>query len=96
MYIELRTSHTLHKKPCRIGPELRRIARKSGKAKFLSCGELAEKVGSHRDHIGRVERDEIDSPHITTICKLVKALDVDLRELHADDSLYTNRLRRGA
>jgi transcriptional regulator with XRE-family HTH domain len=73
MYIGLRTSHTLHKKPCRRWPELRRIARKSGKAKFLSREELAEKVGSHRDHIGRLERDEIDSPHITTIRKLAEA-----------------------
>ena len=25
---------------------------------FLTREELAEKVGSHRDHIGRLERDE--------------------------------------
>jgi len=90
MYIGLRTSSTLHKKSCRIGPGLRRIPRKSGKAKFLSCEVLAEKVSSHLDHIGRLERNEIDSSRMTTIRKLAEALDVDYAsyKLHADDSLY--------
>ena len=51
---------------------------------FLTREELAEKVGSHRDHIGRLERDEIDSPRIGTIRKLAKALDVDPTELIED------------
>jgi transcriptional regulator with XRE-family HTH domain len=53
--------------------------------RFLRREELAEKVGSHRDHIGRLERDEIDSPRMTTIRKLAEALDVDPHELLADD-----------
>jgi transcriptional regulator with XRE-family HTH domain len=51
---------------------------------FLTREELAEKVGSHRDHIGRLERDEIESPRMTTIRKLAAALDVDPRELIDD------------
>jgi transcriptional regulator with XRE-family HTH domain len=54
--------------------------------RFLTREELADKVGSHRDHIGRLERDEIDSPRMTTIRKLAAALDVDPRELLADDA----------
>jgi transcriptional regulator with XRE-family HTH domain len=49
--------------------------------RFLRREELAEKVGSHRDHIGRLERDEIDSPRMTTIRKLAEALGVDPAEL---------------
>ena len=52
--------------------------------RFLRREELAEKVGSHRDHIGRLERDEIDSPRMTTIRKLAEALEVDPRELLDD------------
>jgi transcriptional regulator with XRE-family HTH domain len=52
--------------------------------RFLTREELAAKVGSHRDHIGRLERDEIDSPRMTTIRKLAEALDVDPRELIDD------------
>jgi transcriptional regulator with XRE-family HTH domain len=48
---------------------------------FLTREELAEKVGSHRDHIGRLERDEIESPRMTTIRKLAEALEVDPTEL---------------
>jgi transcriptional regulator with XRE-family HTH domain len=51
---------------------------------FLTREELAEKVGAHRDHIGRLERDEIDSPRIGTIRKLAKALGVDPTELIED------------
>jgi transcriptional regulator with XRE-family HTH domain len=49
--------------------------------RFLTREELAEKVDSHRDHIGRLERDEIDSPRMTTIRKLAEALGVDPAEL---------------
>jgi transcriptional regulator with XRE-family HTH domain len=51
---------------------------------FLTREELAEKVGSHRDHIGRLERDEIDNPRMTTIRKLADALGVDPAELVED------------
>jgi transcriptional regulator with XRE-family HTH domain len=53
--------------------------------RFLRREELAEKIGSHRDHIGRLERDEIESPRMTTIRKLAEALEVDPRELLADE-----------
>jgi transcriptional regulator with XRE-family HTH domain len=53
--------------------------------RFLRREELAEKVGSHRDHIGRLERGEIDSPRMTTIRKLAAALDVEPSELLADE-----------
>jgi transcriptional regulator with XRE-family HTH domain len=52
--------------------------------RFLRREELAEKVGSHRDHIGRLERDEVENPHMTTIRKLAAALDVDPQELVDD------------
>jgi transcriptional regulator with XRE-family HTH domain len=52
--------------------------------RFLRREELAEKVGSHRDHIGRLERGEIESPRMTTIRKLAEALGVDPRELLED------------
>jgi transcriptional regulator with XRE-family HTH domain len=54
--------------------------------RFLTREELAEKVGSHRDHIGRLERDEIDSPRMTTIRKLAEALEVDPHELLPDEA----------
>ncbi len=49
--------------------------------RFLSREELAEKVGSHRDHIGRLERNEVESPRMSTIRKLARALGVDPAEL---------------
>jgi transcriptional regulator with XRE-family HTH domain len=49
--------------------------------RFLSREELAEKVGSHRDHIGRLERGEVANPRMTTIRNLAKALGVDPAEL---------------
>ena len=52
--------------------------------RFLRREELAEKVGSHRDHIGRLERDEIENPRMTTIRKLAEALDVNPTELLED------------
>jgi transcriptional regulator with XRE-family HTH domain len=53
--------------------------------RFMTREELAEKVSSHRDHVGRLERDEIDNPRMNTIRKLADALDVDPRDLLADD-----------
>jgi transcriptional regulator with XRE-family HTH domain len=51
---------------------------------FLTREELAEKVGSHRDHIGRLERGEVANPRMTTIRKLAEALEVDPAELVDD------------
>ncbi len=55
--------------------------RKLRERRFISREELAEKTGSHRDHIGRLERGEVESPRIATIRKLAEALDVDPAEL---------------
>ena len=52
--------------------------------KFLSREELAEKVDSHRDHIGRLERDEVANPRMSTIRNLAQALGVDPAELVGD------------
>lgn len=41
-------------------------------------------VGSHREHIGRLERGEIDNPRMATIRKLAAALEVDPAELVED------------
>jgi transcriptional regulator with XRE-family HTH domain len=62
------------------GAKLKRLRER----RFLRREELAEKVGTHRDHIGRLERGEIQSPHITTIRKLAAALEVDPSELVED------------
>ena len=48
---------------------------------FLTREELAEKVDSHRDHIGRLERGEVANPRMSTIRKLAEALEVDPSEL---------------
>jgi transcriptional regulator with XRE-family HTH domain len=49
--------------------------------RFISREELAAQVGSHRDHIGRLERGEVANPRISTIRKLADALKVDPAEL---------------
>jgi transcriptional regulator with XRE-family HTH domain len=48
---------------------------------FLGTEKAAEKVGSHRVHIGRLERGEVANPRMTTIRKLARALKVDPAEL---------------
>ncbi len=49
--------------------------------RFISREELAEKVGSHRDHIGRLERGEVANPRMSTIRNLAEALGVRPDEL---------------
>ena len=49
--------------------------------RFLTREELADEVGSHRDHIGRLERGEVANPRMTTIRNLAEALGVDPAEL---------------
>ncbi len=51
--------------------------------RFLSREELAEKVGSHRDHIGRLERGEVANPRMATIRNLADALGMDPNDLLA-------------
>jgi transcriptional regulator with XRE-family HTH domain len=55
-------------------------------AKFWSRDELANESGIHRDHIGRLERGYEGESRPPTVRKLAAALDVDPRELLADDS----------
>ena len=52
--------------------------------RFLSREELAEKAGSHRDHIGRLERNEVHNSRMSTIRNLAEALGVEPHELVAD------------
>ncbi len=49
--------------------------------RFLTREELAELTGLHRDHIGRLERDEVEDSRLPTIRKLAEALGVDPHEL---------------
>jgi transcriptional regulator with XRE-family HTH domain len=49
--------------------------------RFLTREELAEKIGSHRDHVGRLERGEVANPRMATIRNLADALGVDPAEL---------------
>jgi transcriptional regulator with XRE-family HTH domain len=46
---------------------------------------LAGEVGIHRDHLGRLERGEVDSPRLKTIKDLAAALGVDPVELLEDE-----------
>ncbi len=59
------------------GERLRALRRE----RFLTRDELAEKSGLDRDHIGRLERDEVTNPRMATIRKLAAALEVDPAEL---------------
>ena len=63
------------------GEKLKRLRER----RFLSREELAERVGSHRDHIGRLERGEVTSPRMATIRNLAAALEVDPAELVRED-----------
>ena len=49
--------------------------------RFLSRDELAEMAELHRDHIGRLEREEVEDSHLPTIRKIAEALKVDPHEL---------------
>jgi DNA-binding Xre family transcriptional regulator len=49
--------------------------------RFLTREELAEMTGLHRDHIGRLERNEVEDSRLPTIRKLAEALGVDPHEL---------------
>ncbi len=56
-------------------------------ARLLRREDLAERVGTHRDHIGRLEREEIASPRIKTIRMLAAALGVEPQELIKDTGI---------
>ena len=60
----------------KIGKNLRRLRGE----RFMTREELAELTGLHRDHIGRIERNEVE-PRIPTIRGLAEALSVDPSEL---------------
>ena len=59
------------------GEKLRRLRT----MRFISREELADMTGLHRDHIGRLERDQVGDSRIPTIRKLAEALRVDPAEL---------------
>ena len=60
----------------KIGRNLRRLRAE----RFMTREELAELTGLHRDHIGRIERNEVE-PRIPTIRGLAEALGVDPSKL---------------
>jgi transcriptional regulator with XRE-family HTH domain len=61
--------------------------REARRRAMLTQGELAEKSGVGITSIVRIERDQLDtSPRVSTLRKLAAALEVDPRELLADDS----------
>ena len=60
----------------KIGKNLKRLRTE----RFITREELAEVTGLHRDHIGRIERNEVE-PRIPTIRDLAEALGVDPSEL---------------
>jgi transcriptional regulator with XRE-family HTH domain len=53
--------------------------------RFLSRDEVAERSGIHRDHIGRLERGEGGESRPPTVRRLAEALEIDPRELLADE-----------
>jgi transcriptional regulator with XRE-family HTH domain len=62
------------------GAKLKRLRQK----RLLSREELAEKAATHRDHIGRLERNAISEPQMRTIRNLATALEVDPSEFLED------------
>jgi transcriptional regulator with XRE-family HTH domain len=48
--------------------------------RFMSQAELADASGISEAHVGRIERNEVE-PHLSTIRKLAKALNVEPSEL---------------
>ena len=59
------------------GAKLRRLRTN----RFISRVELAEMTGLHRDHIGMLEREDVEDSRLPTIRKLAEALEVDPHEL---------------
>jgi transcriptional regulator with XRE-family HTH domain len=55
------------------GDKLRRLRTE----RFISREELADMTGLHRDHIGRLERNQVGDSHLPTIRKLAEALSVE-------------------
>ena len=55
------------------GDKLRRLRTE----RFISREELADRTGLHRDHIGRLERNQVGDSHLPTIRKLAEALLVE-------------------
>lgn len=59
------------------GTKLQRVR----KRRLMSREELAAKTGLHRDHIGRLERGEVEAPRMGTIRDLAEALSVEPDEI---------------
>jgi transcriptional regulator with XRE-family HTH domain len=53
--------------------------------RLLSRQELADKAGMHLDHLARLERGDIQAPHMRTIRKLVDALDCAPSEITTEE-----------
>ncbi len=59
-----------------FGKKIQRVRRQIG----ISQEELAERVGVHRNHIGRIERGETNPP-LPLIQKMAKVLKVSGKDL---------------
>jgi transcriptional regulator with XRE-family HTH domain len=64
-----------------LSDTLRRYRRRAG----FTQEELAQEAGVGIATIARIEIGEIKEPRVSTLRKLAKALDLDTRELLADD-----------
>ena len=62
---------------CReVGAQIRRLR----KARRLTQAELADRIGTHEDLIGRLERGE-QNPTLTTLAAVAAALHVEMVDL---------------
>ncbi len=52
---------------------------------LISRTELADKAGMHMDHLARIERGDIPTPHMRTIRRLVDALGVPVTEITEEE-----------
>jgi transcriptional regulator with XRE-family HTH domain len=47
----------------------------------LSRGALAGQAGTTEDYLRRIERGEVKSPGLATLCKIARAMGIDVGEL---------------
>lgn len=60
-----------------IGPSLKRVR----EHKNWRQGKVAEKAGISQTHLSKIERGEIDTPHLSTITDVLEALGVNSERL---------------
>lgn len=62
---------------CRLGRNMRHFRRQLG----VSRGVLAGQAGTTEDYLRRIERGEVKSPGLVTLCKIARAMGIDVGEL---------------